>query len=79
MAARHDGPGLFIIKSRLVDTFCGILLLLTRNRARLSGKGDKMRMTDTEKLIRIIIEHPELTGQIRMILSQITQQIAVER
>lgn len=47
--------------------------------ARLSGKGDKMRMTDTEKLIKIIIEHPELTGQIRKILSQITQQNAVER
>ena len=62
-----------------MDIICGIMLLLTRNRARLSGKGDKMRMTDTEKLIRIIIEHPELTGQIRMILSQITQQTAVER
>lgn len=46
--------------------------------ARLSGKGDKMRMTDTEKLIKIIVEHPELTGQIRMILSQITQQNAAD-
>ena len=39
--------------------------------------GKEKRMSDTEKLIRIIAEHPELTARLRMILQQITEQSAV--
>lgn len=38
--------------------------------------GDEI-MNDTERLIRIIAEHPELTCLIRKILLQITQQTVV--